>query len=71
MELFVRTDTDTAHPRSAVPIFLVHSITNPCCNVPSCWCHASQVQVLLLLEHAKTGNMTICTVVNNTIVEEA
>ncbi len=59
MELFVRTDTDMAHPHYAVPMYLVHSIKNPFCNLPGCWCRTNALQVQSLLAKLSNGEMML------------
>ena len=55
----LRFPTDTAHPQEIVPIYLIHTMENPFCPVPSCWCHTNQEQIAMLLEHIKAGVMTL------------
>lgn len=45
----IQTDTDTATPRSVVPVYFVHSLDEPFCSKPFCECHAHQEQVMMLL----------------------
>lgn len=55
----LRTATDTAYPYDIVPIYLVHTVDNPFCPLPGCWCHTDQERIALLLEAIKEGEMTL------------
>lgn len=59
MELFVRHDTDTAHPQAAIPIYLIHTTTKPFCNHPGCWCQAHKAHVAQLLAALKNNELCI------------
>jgi hypothetical protein len=60
MEAFVlRYQSDSAHPQDIVPIYLVHSMERPFCQVPSCWCHTDQGKVVTLLESIQSGVMIL------------
>ena len=55
----LRYNSDTAHPQDIVPIYFVHSIENPFCPLPGCWCHTDQEKIAQLLEHISNGLMTL------------
>ncbi len=62
--LAVRVPTDTAHPQEIVPIYLIHTLENPFCSLPGCWCHTDQARITPLLEAIKHGEMTLQETVN-------
>jgi hypothetical protein len=51
--------TDTAHPQTIVPIYFVHSITQPCCSQPGCWCRASQPAIARLFGQISKGELQV------------
>ncbi len=55
----LRYQSDTAHPQDIVPIYFVHSMERPFCQVPSCWCHTDQGKVATLLGEIRSGVMTL------------
>lgn len=60
MDAFVlRYSTDTAHPHDIVPIYFIHSIDNPFCPIPGCWCHSDQQRIATLLDHIQDGTLTL------------
>ena len=60
MDAFVlRYQSDTAHPQDIVPIYFMHSIDNPFCPIPDCWCHTDQARIAQLLQHVGNGVMTL------------
>ena len=59
MELFVRSDTDTAHAQAVVPIYLIHTIQKPFCNHPGCWCQANQTRIVQLLADLKRRELLV------------
>lgn len=60
MDAYVlKHSTDTAHPHDIVPIYFMHSIENPFCPDPRCWCHSDQAQIALLLDHIRQGTLTL------------
>ncbi len=58
-QFILRFTTDTAHPQEIVPIYLIHTIENPFCPVPGCWCHTDQARIAKLLEAINNGEMTL------------
>jgi hypothetical protein len=60
MEAFVLCyQSDTAHPQDIVPIYLVHSMERPFCQLPSCWCHTDQGNIATLLGYIQSGVMIL------------
>ena len=55
----LRYQSDTVHPQDIVPIYFVHSMERPFCQVPSCWCHRDQEKVARLLGEIKSGAVTL------------
>lgn len=51
--------TDTEHPKDTVPMYFIHSVENPFCPVPHCWCHTDQEKIAQLLEHIQEGTLTL------------
>ncbi len=60
----LRIETDTAYPQEMVPIYLIHTIENPFCSLPGCWCQTDQERIIPLLEQIKRGEMTLREAVN-------
>lgn len=54
-----RRSTDAAHPQAIVPIYRMHTIDNPFCPIPGCWCHTDQARIAQLLEAIRNGEMTL------------
>lgn len=57
--LALRVIGNTAHPQDNVPIYLMHTLENPFCPLPGCWCHTDQERIALVLEAIKNGEMTL------------
>ena len=55
----LRVESDTAHPQDAVPIYLFHTVDNPFCPLPGCWCHTDQERIAPLLDQIKAGVLTL------------
>jgi len=55
----LRYQSDTAHPQDIVPIYFVHSMERPFCQVPSFWCHTDQEKVATLLGEIQSGVITL------------
>ena len=55
----LRIETDTTYPYDIVPIYLIHTLENPFCPLPGCWCHTDQARIAPLLEHVRNGIMTL------------
>jgi hypothetical protein len=43
--LFLREDTDTASPRTPVPIYFIHELNDPFCRNPKCQCKRTRLAV--------------------------
>lgn len=56
--LILRGPTVTAQPPEQVPIYLIHSLDNPFCPLPGCWCHTDQERIAPLLEEIREGKLT-------------
>lgn len=56
--------SDTAHPQQIVPVFPIHTIDEPFCPLPDCWCHTNQAEIAKLLDHIRNGVMTLCEAAN-------
>ena len=52
---YVSQDTDTAHPRTLIPIYYIHSLSSPFCDHRSCICHRNIQGVTRLLENITEG----------------
>jgi len=52
-------ETDTSTPRSAVPIFFVHSPEQPFCSNTLCACHQNQTHIARLVAAIQQGEMTL------------
>lgn len=60
MDAFIlRYQSDTVNQQDIVPIYFIHSIENPFCPIPSCWCHTDQARIADLLKHIENGVMTL------------
>jgi hypothetical protein len=59
MRLTLRTPTDTATPQPVIPIFFIHTIENPFCDQPVCWCQASKAGIAPLLTDIRNGDMLL------------
>ena len=57
--LFVRGNTDTAHPQAVVPIYFIHTIQQPFCNRPGCWCQTNKARVTPLLDALKNDELML------------
>ncbi len=55
--LTVRQDTDTATPRTPIPIYLMHGGSIPFCENPRCFCQRGKHAATLLYEQIATGKL--------------
>ncbi|HLI68707.1 MAG TPA: hypothetical protein VKV19_03015 [Ktedonobacteraceae bacterium] len=55
----LRYTSDTAHPQDIVPIYFIHSITQPLCDRPGCWCQAHKLRVVELLAGLFTNELVV------------
>ena len=51
--------TDTASPRTPIPVYYIHSLKAPFCSNPLCRCHWQQREVMRLLGNIVEGNLTL------------
>lgn len=58
-QLTLRGSTDTAHPHPTIPIYFIHSIAQPFCHRPGCWCQTSQKAVTRLFSQIDNREMTL------------
>ena len=49
--------TNTATPYAAVPIYFLHSVTQPFCSLSGCWCRSCELEVRALLEAMAKGEL--------------
>jgi hypothetical protein len=60
MERFtLRTETDTATAHPGIPIFFIHSIEAPFCNLPGCWCKTDKANLAPFLAAIHNGALTV------------
>src|SRR5260370_7700710 len=57
--VLLQQDTDTATPRSQVPIYYLHSLTRPFCANPMCSCQRTRKEGAQLLGFIIEGVLTI------------
>jgi len=57
--LSVRVESDTARPQAIVPIYQFHTLDNPFCPTPDCWCHTDQQRIAPLLAQISEGVLTL------------
>ncbi|HLQ28143.1 MAG TPA: hypothetical protein VK140_02765 [Ktedonobacteraceae bacterium] len=51
--------TDTASPQQCIPVYYIHSLSQPFCGNPLCRCHRQQQEIKRLLGHIVEGIMTL------------
>lgn len=56
---FLPQDTDTASPRTPLPIYYIHSVAHPFCSYPLCICHRSLREVVKLLGFNAEGIVSL------------
>jgi hypothetical protein len=54
-QLTLREDTDTATPRTPIPIYFIHTLHAPFCQNPRCACHGNILAVTRLLGEVVEG----------------
>jgi hypothetical protein len=57
--LFLREDTDTATPRTPIPLYFIHTLTAPFCQDTHCLCHGSIQTVTRLFGEAVEGMVVL------------
>lgn len=43
--LTLRAETDTATSRPVIPIYFIHTIQTPVCDLPGCWCQNNKATI--------------------------
>jgi hypothetical protein len=56
---YLLQDTDTAHPRTPIPIYYIHSLGSPFCAHPSCTCRRNVRDVTRLLGNITKGTLLL------------
>lgn len=56
---FLAQDTDTAHPRTPIPILCLHSLSQPFCENAACACQRGKRDAARLLGAIAEGNLTL------------
>ncbi len=51
--------TDTASPQQRIPVYYIHSLSQPFCPNSLCQCHRQQQEIKKLLGHIVEGIMTL------------
>lgn len=57
--IFLHHDTDTAHPRTPIPIYYIHDLTHPFCRNPLCICQSNKRAVTRLLRGVIEGDLEV------------
>ncbi len=55
----LRLDTDTATPHQPIPMYYIHSLSQPFCRNFNCQCHRKQREIKELLGFIADGIMTL------------
>ncbi len=63
--LTVRQDTDTATPRTSIPIYLMHSGSIAFCENPRCFCQRGKRAGAMLYEQIATGKLQLARLAAN------
>jgi hypothetical protein len=58
-QITLRRHTDTAYPQPIIPIYFIHSMKEPFCKLPGCWCKTDQARIALLLDAIKKGQLLL------------
>ena len=56
---FLPQDADTAHPRTPIPIYYFHSLSEPFCQNVACACQSSKREAARLLGVISEGNLLL------------
>ena len=51
--------TDTARPRQRIPVYYIHSLSQPYCSNVLCRCHSLQQEIKHLLRNIVDGILTL------------
>jgi hypothetical protein len=57
--IFLQHDTDTAHPRSPIPIYYIHGGSTPFCNNPLCFCQRGKRAGAFLYQKIAKGKLRL------------
>jgi hypothetical protein len=57
--LTLRQDSDTATPRTPIPIYLIHGGGRPFCENPRCFCQRGKRAAVMLYEQIGMGNLQL------------
>lgn len=63
-QFMVRNDVDTLYTQDPVPIYFMHTLEKPFCQLPGCWCHTDQESIIHMLEAIRNGELTLCEAAN-------
>lgn len=56
---YLRQETDTAHPRTLLPIYYIHTLSSPFCGNPLCACHQGIRDVIRLFGIITEGTLLL------------
>jgi hypothetical protein len=56
---FLPQETETAHPRSPIPIFYIHSLRKPYCHNPLCPCQRQRHEAMRLMGYVADGQLLL------------
>lgn len=57
--IFLQHDTDTATPRSPIPIYYIHGGSSPFCNNPLCFCQRGKRAGAFLYQEIAAGKLRL------------
>lgn len=55
----IQQETDTASPRSVVPIYLIHGGSSPFCNSPRCFCQRGKRAAAAMFPQLTKGKLQL------------
>lgn len=58
-QAYVRQDTDTAHPRTPIPIYYIHDGDTPFCHNPRCFCQRGRRAGTMLYGEIAKGKLLL------------
>lgn len=56
---YLRQDTDTAHPRTPIPIYYIHDLRSPFCTNPLCFCQHGKNTATRLFREIAEGDVLL------------
>lgn len=56
--------TDTVYPQEEIPIYLIHTLQQPFCSHPDCWCRANNQRKIRLLNATQNNELVVYQVTN-------